>query len=244
MPAFAHARNCIGGLKEQDMYGVGVEFSFNNNKRFTTWMGAVMTCITMTLFMTFFGIRTIHFVTQRSPKVSMTRMASDYEIVDLWKGDQIFAVQAVNPKVGRIEMTWTKWHEVENEAGELVAERGDNPITLADCVDFLPGGKFEGEYTGNKIKFIEQLNPVRADYSEYLCPQGVDELSVGGHYMSEKFDYVKIGLKGCDLGEDCLDDEALKKKGLNLYIMNQYANLIDSDSDDVIESATDFTFYK
>ena len=62
--------------------------------------------------------------------------------------------------------------------------------------------------------------------------------------MSEKFDYVKIGLKGCDLGEDCLDDEALKKKGLNLYIMNQYANLIDSDSDDVIESATDFTFYK
>ena len=82
-----HKRNCFTGFKELDMYGVGVEFSFKNNKRFNTWMGALMTCITTTLFISFVSIKTIHFVLQREPKVSMTKMAADYEIIDLWEGD-------------------------------------------------------------------------------------------------------------------------------------------------------------
>ena len=115
MPAFAHARNCIGGLKEQDMYGVGVEFSFNNNKRFTTWMGAVMTCITMTLFMTFFGIisdlivvsfKWIEYFSESDSIEYFSEQHQDMEErIDFKSIGFSFAIDNLEPRFGKIEVT-------------------------------------------------------------------------------------------------------------------------------------------
>ena len=63
--------------------------------------------------------------------------------------------------------------------------------------------------------------------------------------MSDKFDYVKVEIEGCDLGEECYSIEELNDKFFNIIIKNQFANLLDiASDDDVIGSITDFSFMK
>ena len=56
-------RNLCSELKELDIFGVGVEFNFQRRKRFSTVIGAIISCITITLFISFAAIRSIQFAT-------------------------------------------------------------------------------------------------------------------------------------------------------------------------------------
>ena len=77
----------------------------------------------------------------------MTRMTSDYERIDLWKGDQMFAIQDIDPKVGRISTKWTHWHDIVDDEGNPTAFKNKTTVQMTDCRDFLPGGIYENEYS-------------------------------------------------------------------------------------------------
>ena len=83
----------------------------------------------MAFFLSFFVIRTIKFAKKENPYISMTTVALDNdESVDLGALDFIFAVEKLDPKVGRVTLTHTAW----NLEGKFKTE-----IPLVDCNDFL-----------------------------------------------------------------------------------------------------------
>ena len=81
---------------------------------------------------------------------------------------------------------------------------------MDSCSKFLKGGPYEHMIVNEKVK--EQMSEASAIFKSrggqtYLCPVGLESLKVRGDYGSENFDFVKISLKGCDLGpEECASE--------------------------------------
>ena len=52
-------------------------------------------------------------------------------------------------------------------------------------------------------------------------------MSVQGNFGSEKFNYVKVEVEGCDLGEDeCMPDEELIYQSFNFVNLRGYPSLL------------------
>ena len=78
-------------------------------------------------------------------------------------------------------------------------DRDYREVNLTDCRNFLPGEIYEDEYSVPQMKLVENLSLSRKDSAKFLCPQGLTELPIQGHFQSKKFSYVKISIKGCEL---------------------------------------------
>ena len=71
---------------------------------------------------------------------------------------------------------------------------------------------------------MENLDKLRKDF---LCPVGLDVMSVQGNFGSEKFNYVKVEVEGCDLGEgECMSDEELIYQSFNFVNLRGYPSLL------------------
>ena len=103
-------RNLCNELKDLDMYGAGVEFNFQGKNRFTTVIGSIMTFITILLFISFAAIRTLEFALQGDPFINMTSLIAEEESIDLWDIDFVFAIEDLDPKVGRISVQQVSWN--------------------------------------------------------------------------------------------------------------------------------------
>ena len=66
-----------------------------------------------------------------------------------------------------------------------------------------------------------------------------------GNFGSEHFNYVKIEVEGCDLGEsDCTPDDELIFENLNFVTLRAYPSLLGDDTDTVVSYSQDFTYFK
>ena len=101
--------------------------------------------------------------------------------------DQIgfdFAVEEIDPRLGRIVAEQVFW----NEEGDKIVQ----PLELESCDTFvehdlpLNTGPSKARDTTNQIK------------SSYLCPVPGQNLHVTGSYFSAQFDYLKLSVMGCD----------------------------------------------
>ena len=91
------------------MFGESVHLKFQGKDKFTTPVGAVISCLTLSMFFSFFIVRTMQLMNSDNPNLTMVAMASDEESINLHQHQFFFAIQEVDPKVGRIEITLTQW---------------------------------------------------------------------------------------------------------------------------------------
>ena len=80
--------------------------------------------------------------------------------------------------------------------------------------------------------------------NKYVCPFGMDSMKVTGHIGSERFDYVKLSLDGCNLGAECFSDLEIVNQDFDFSTIKTWPNLISDDIDDVVTSTPDFSYYK
>jgi len=72
-------------------------------------------------------------------------------------------------------------------------------MTLKDDPDF------ENFHESTKLLVKSILNTRRN--TSFSCPVNLESLVVRGHYGATHFDYVRISVKGCDLGDECFSDK-------------------------------------
>ena len=65
-----------------------------------------------------------------------------------------------------------------------------------------------------------------------------------GLFGSFNFEYVKIAIRGCDLGSECFDDKDVMEKAINYISMKAHPSLLSDDLNDVITYTPDETYYK
>ena len=53
-----------------------------------------------------------------------------------------------------------------------------------------------------------------------------------GRFSSDYFDYMKIELVGCDLGDECYDDSQLARQQINFLTIKTHASVINNQEDD------------
>ena len=75
----------------------------------------------------------------------MTALESQDELIGLWERDFVFALENVDPRVGRITAEQVFWTVQEDGSTERVYQE----INLVDCKEFLPEGNKENEYSAN-----------------------------------------------------------------------------------------------
>ena len=70
-------------------------------------------------------------------------------------------------------------------------------------------------------------------------------MSVQGNFGSEKFNYVKVEVEGCDLGEgECMSDEELIYQSFNFVSLRGYPSLLGDETETVVSYSQDFTYFK
>ena len=124
-------------IKEIDLFGERAELTFRNKSHYSTWPGTIFSCAVMTLFLAFFVIRTIKIATGDDPFFSMTTMEQEGEIIDLHLLDNFFAIEDLDPRVGRISVSLRSWG---TETG-----KSKTNVDMVDCRQFLPPGQFASQ---------------------------------------------------------------------------------------------------
>ena len=70
-------------------------------------------------------------------------------------------------------------------------------------------------------------------------------MSVQGNFGSEKFNYVKVEVEGCDLGEgESMSDEELINQSFNFVNLRGYPSLLGDETETVVSYSQDFTYFK
>ena len=78
-------------------------------------MGAVFSCLTLTGFLIFFLVRTSQLINSDNPNLTMISMAANGQSIDLYELNFFFAIENVDPKVGRISASYTRWTRGEKK---------------------------------------------------------------------------------------------------------------------------------
>ena len=68
----------------------------------------------------------------------------------------------------------------------------------------------------------------------YLCPINIEEMSVQGQFGSSIFNYVRISLEGCDLGDECLPDEEVSGTYFGFVHLRAHPSLLGADEESVV----------
>ena len=101
-------RGC-DSFKNLDAYGEPVSFTFENKSKYQTVLGSIITILCATLFFSFFVVQTNKMIAQDDPFFSMTTVALEDQVVDLWQLGFMFAVEDIDPRIGRLEAEYTRW---------------------------------------------------------------------------------------------------------------------------------------
>ena len=189
----------------------------------------------ISFFITFMMIRTIKLASGDDPFFSMTLLPSDNEAIDLWKLDFMFAIEDLDPRVGRIEANHVVW----DFRGEK-SNKQRSKLDLIDCNEYLKeDGTHKDKFKdlGGKQILIDTLNLERklaSKRTRTLCPANVDSLRLNGHYGTNVFEYVEIKVFGCE-EDDCFPLEEVLTKSINFVSLRSHPSLQSHDSNKVVE---------
>lgn len=185
----AMKRGCFKSIVQgADIYGQSINFTFQKKDRFSTCVGTIFTFLTVALMMSFTVNRCMKLVSKDDPFFSSLSMDSAEENVDLGALKYMFAVEQLDPSVGRLTATQTFWGTEH--------ERVSRDIDLVQCNEFLPGGAYEGQANNENFDFAA-LDKLKKKFG-FLCPLNITDMSVQGQYGSDTFNYVRIGVEGCN----------------------------------------------
>ena len=127
----------VNTFADLDIYGQSVSFTFQDKVRFPTCIGIFFTVVTLSLMISFTVIRLLKLLNKNDPFFSTTVFDAFNKEVNLGEMNFMFALENIDPKIGRISAQQTKW-------GYSREERQHLPIEMVDCEELLPGGLYEG----------------------------------------------------------------------------------------------------
>ena len=105
-----------GGCSMIDFYGEPVQLTFNENSSFSSSCGYCMSFLTIIVFITFLSIQTQKLISLEDPFFSMmTTPRAESEALDLGKLGYNFAVEKIDPRVGRYEVKHTSWSKANGK---------------------------------------------------------------------------------------------------------------------------------
>ena len=113
---------------------------FQSKSRFQTPIGGLISCLTLTLFTSFFVVCTIRLVSKSDPFFSMITIGCDMDAVDLQQLQFFFAIEKPAPHLGRVNAYHTSW---DNKTGKTKTD-----LELIDCAHYFEGGKHAHLLTG------------------------------------------------------------------------------------------------
>ena len=95
-------------LKNLDIFGESVKLTYQKKPTFQTWVGTCISCLVLTLFTAFCGVRTLKLFSASDPFFSMMTMAKEeQDPIDLWALNFMFAIEDIDPRAARITVDHT-----------------------------------------------------------------------------------------------------------------------------------------
>ena len=113
-------------LKSFDIFGEPIHFTLNKERHFKTTWGTIVSTVCIVLLTMFFVMRTIKLFSKEDPFFSMTTLENAPETLDLWSLGFSFAVESIDPRVGRVSATLNTWNDD-------LTNKVENPLELVDC---------------------------------------------------------------------------------------------------------------
>ena len=158
-------------LLQLDIFGRGVEFFFKGQQEFKTKWGCVVTAFIVTTYLIIFLLRLTEFFGETDPieYFSQTRQSMD-ERIDLNKLGFTFAVENIEARIGRIEVSQVDWDGTDGI-------KRSTPIELVNCEELSPWGlPLTNSYTQARIASKGW------DAPSFLCPDQSEEMAVWGSF--------------------------------------------------------------
>ena len=107
----------------------------------------------------------------------------------------------------------------------------------------MDDGQYEHLISSEQKVLLTETNLSKIGKSKWLCPYGVKFMSLAGDIDVEDFKYVKIAIKGCQLGkgdglksnpqDECLSDDELSRQVINFLSLSSQPSLRDVDKEPV-----------
>ena len=91
---------------------------------------------------------------------------------------------------------------------------------------------------------MDNISLDRKRDATFLCPYVEGDLKVRGHFGSVRFDYVKLKIEGCDLGDLCFPDELLDGITINFMSSRAHPSLLGDDLETVVTQNVDYSYFK
>lgn len=156
-----------------------------------------------------------------------TAYLNDSKPIDLYALGYVFAVEKLDPKMGRVTASQVEWKSFR---GDSWLERTNIP--MVDCRDLLPSlHDLREGYINNK-----EFNPYDQTYRdpiEFICPN-TTSLLIQGQYSSTDFKYIEVRMQGCELPEEECDESAISGKYMNLEGMQSFVDFSEADKEKVV----------
>ena len=119
--------------------------------------------------LSFFVVRTKKLISKDDPFFSMTTLAKENESIDLWQLGFMFAIDDIDPRIGHLTATHTRWNN--DDEGKI-----DTPIKMVPCSELLQGGNFE-QGSNNEAFILDNILKGRKD-TKFICPVELDSMVI------------------------------------------------------------------
>ena len=108
--AGANKHGCISNtVRSFDFYGTNLNFTFHGSDKFSTCVGTVITFFSLVLMISFTVNRSMKLVSKDDPFFSSLSMSSDEEEIDLGNLKYMFALENIDPRIGRLVVEQVYW---------------------------------------------------------------------------------------------------------------------------------------
>ena len=115
---------------------------------------------------------------------------------------------------------------------------------MVDCTEYLEGGRLADFELGKKKILVDNISLGRKRDATFLCPYVETDLMVRGHFGSIRFDYVKLKIEGCNLGDLCFSDEVINGWTVNFMSSRAHPSLLGDDLSNVVTQNVDYSYFK
>ena len=119
-------------LHEFDFLYHSVNLTFNQKEVYTTKIGTVCSIISILFLGLIFYTRTVKMFAREDPYFAMVKSLYGGETIDLWALDFMFAIEAVDPRLGRLEVVQVHSGAV-SDAPDGQNVRIETPIKMTEC---------------------------------------------------------------------------------------------------------------
>ena len=186
MLAISGANHCAG-LKQFDLFGQPVELTFQDQKKYNSVCGTVVSIFCLILMTAMIAARTQKITTGSDPFFSMSEISKGDLAIDMWELGFMFAVEKLDPAAGSLQVAYeTMGKDIDFNSQE---------IKLVDCTELLPGGEYESELNNAQFDLERLYNAIKG--AEFLCPVGLEHIYLEGVFDSTRFSFVRISYIGC-----------------------------------------------